>query len=111
MSVYQRIKDLANERHISISELERTLNFSNGIISKWNKNMPNTKQLIPIANFFDVSTDYLLGRTKERSFNKHDKNINEALDEAMSYDGKPLTDHDRDIMKQLLNVYLENKDK
>ena len=37
--------------------------------------MPNTKQLIPVANFFDVSTDYLLGRTKERSFNKHDKDI------------------------------------
>ena len=50
--------------------------------------------------------DYLLGREKE---DNTDKDIDKALDEAMSYNGKPLTQHDREVMKQLLKAYLENK--
>lgn len=110
MDIYSRIKKLANERHISISELERTLNLSNGTISKWGKSMPNTKYLIPIANYFNVSTDYLLGRTDNRKVDETNINIEEALNSAMSYDGKPITEHDKDIIRELLKAYLDNKD-
>lgn len=62
MTIYQRVKDLASEKNISIRELEKRLNFSNGAINKWSSKAPSDK-LEKVANFFNVSTDYLLGRT------------------------------------------------
>ena len=62
MSIYQRIKDLANEKNISIRELEKQLDFSNGAVNKWRTKAPSDK-LEKVANYFDVTTDYLLGRT------------------------------------------------
>lgn len=62
MTIYQRIKELANEKNISIRELEKQLNFANGAVNKWNSKAPSDK-LEKVANYFNVSTDYLLGRT------------------------------------------------
>lgn len=61
-TTYIRIKDLADAKGISIAELERTLNFSSGLIGKWKNAQPSSDRLIPIADYFDVTTDYLLGR-------------------------------------------------
>lgn len=65
MNTYEIIKELAAERHLSVSELERKLSLSNGSISKWAKSKPNTKYIEKVADYFNVSTDYLLGRTKD----------------------------------------------
>ncbi|RNE24884.1 helix-turn-helix protein [Lacticaseibacillus paracasei] len=64
MNTYERIKKLAQSHKISISELERTLGLSNGSISKWASSKPNSKYLEKVADYFRVSTDYLLGREK-----------------------------------------------
>lgn len=63
MSVlYQRIKDLTVQNKMSLAELERRLDFSNGIISTWKTGNPSIDKVEKVANFFHVSTDYLLGR-------------------------------------------------
>lgn len=65
MNTYLIIKNLADQQKISVSELERKLNLSNGSISKWAKSKPNSKYLEKVADYFNVSTDYLLGRNKD----------------------------------------------
>jgi len=65
------IKDLAEQHKLSVSELERKLNLSNGSISKWAKSKPNSKYLEKVADYFNVSTDYLLGRTSLRKSNSN----------------------------------------
>lgn len=62
MSIYQRIKDLANEKNVSIRELEKQLGFSNGAINKWKDKAPSDK-LEAVADYFGVTVDYLLGKT------------------------------------------------
>lgn len=109
LTIYQRIKDLANEKKTSIRELEKQLNFSNGAIGKWNSKAPSDK-LEKVANYFNVSTDYLLGRTDNRKVDKTSVDIEDALNSAMSFDGKPLSEHDKNIMRDLLKAYLNNKD-
>ncbi|EDX42723.1 helix-turn-helix domain-containing protein [Limosilactobacillus reuteri] len=76
MNTYQIIKELANQHKISISELERKLNLSNGSISKWAKSKPNSKYIEKVADYFNVSTDYLLGRSPIKEPNS-DINPNE----------------------------------
>lgn len=62
MSIYQRIKDVASEKNLTVKDIEKALNFSNGSLRKWVNNA-NSERLIQVANYLDVSTDYLLGRT------------------------------------------------
>jgi len=63
MGIVERIKQLAGEKGLTIAELERILGFGNNIISKWDKSIPRSDKLESLANYFNVSTDYLLGRT------------------------------------------------
>lgn len=59
------IKMLCDEKMLTLAELERTLGISNGSISKWAKSAPNSAALTKIADYFNVSIDYLLCRTNE----------------------------------------------
>lgn len=113
MSVLYKIKDLANEKGVSLSELERSIGISNGSISKWEKSSPKADTLQKVADYFNVSTDYLLGRTNNRFYGLSDKqreiSIEQALDSVMSYDGKPMTDNDREILKGIIEAYMNKK--
>ncbi len=87
MSIYQRIKDLANKKNISIRELEKQLNFSNGAVNKWGEKAPSDK-LEKVANYFDVTTDYLLGRTSiedKRPSRIRKFPVNEEYEDAHAY--------------------------
>lgn len=108
--LYNRIKELANEKQVSLAQIERTLDFSNGVISSWKKSNASQDKIIKVANYFNVSTDYLLGRTNNRKLDKTDLDIEDALNGAMSYDGKPLSEHDKNIMRDLLRAYLKHQD-
>jgi len=48
--------------------LTKKLGFAHGSVTRWkNGSVPNGKTLSVIAEYFGVSTDYLLGKTEERS--------------------------------------------
>lgn len=68
MNLIQLIKELANEEGISLAELERRTGLSSGSITKWGKSSPSADKLQKIADHFDVSVDYLLGRTSKRNY-------------------------------------------
>lgn len=104
MELRDNIKELATQRKISVAELERTLGFGNGSISKWNKQSPSTEKLKKVADYFDVSTDYLLDREPSKNIS-----VEDALNAVMSYDGKPITDNDRKILRGIIEGYLNNK--
>lgn len=59
------IKALCDEKGMTLAELERAVGISNGSISKWTKSTPNSLALTKIADYFNVSIDYLLLRTSE----------------------------------------------
>lgn len=106
MNTYEIIKTLANGRKMTVAELERKLDLSNGSVSKWAKSTPNSKYLEKVADYFDVSVDYLLGRSaKQVEFD-----LDKAIDNAMSFDGKPVTEHDRKMMKHLWKAYMAGKE-
>ncbi|WP_235018441.1 helix-turn-helix domain-containing protein [Pediococcus acidilactici] len=71
-TLYLRIKGLADKNHLSLAQLERELKFSNGIISTWKKGKASSDKIEKVADYFDVSTDYLLGRTDDPGFSSKD---------------------------------------
>ena len=62
MSIVLKIKELAEDRMMTITELERKLDFGQGTIRRWDKSTPSADKLDKVATYFDVSVDYLLGR-------------------------------------------------
>lgn len=68
MTVLERIKTLCKEKkNISLTTLEHILEYSNGSLSKA-KDIPSSR-VMEIANFLDVSIDYLMtGKEPEPDF-------------------------------------------
>ncbi|HAP4700259.1 TPA: helix-turn-helix transcriptional regulator [Enterococcus faecalis] len=104
MNTYEIIKELTKRKKMSIRQLEITLGYSNGYFSKWKKVSPNSEGLQKVADYFNVSVDYLLGRTDntKATDEKKSDDLDDVLDNVMSFDGKPLDDHDREVIRAYL---------
>lgn len=109
MTIGERIAQLRKNRSMSQFQLAKTLNIATSTLGMYetNKRKPNMEMLEKLADFFGVSIDYLLGR---ETSDKSDIDLDRAIDNAMSFDGKPVTDHDRKMMKQLWKAYMAGKE-
>ena len=59
-----RLKELREERHLTQNDIAKEIKTSQTNIGRWEKelNEPAASFLIRLADFFQCSTDYLLGR-------------------------------------------------
>lgn len=105
-----RIVDLREKREMTQTELAKKMGLDKSSMSKVENGSRkvSSDELRRLSDIFDVSADYLLGKTDEK--NNSDLSLDEAVDSVMSFDGRPVTDHDRQMMKSLWKSYLENKD-
>lgn len=75
MEIKDRIKELRIERDITMDLLAYDLNqkyginINKGLISKWEsgKNDPSLRYTAYLAQYFNVSADYLIGLTDDRT--------------------------------------------
>ena len=63
----ENIRELRISNGLSQVELAKTLNVSKQCVSNWENDnvLPSIDMLIKIADFFGVSTDFLLGRASD----------------------------------------------
>ncbi|MBO6264039.1 MAG: helix-turn-helix transcriptional regulator [Clostridia bacterium] len=63
LNIGVRIKDLRKEKNISQSELANAIGVSQKAIDYWERgvNEPKASYIVALADFFNVSADYLLG--------------------------------------------------
>lgn len=60
----KRFEQLCNERKTSPAAVCEAIGLSNSVYSKWNENsIPRNTTLLKIADFFNVSVEYLKGET------------------------------------------------
>jgi transcriptional regulator with XRE-family HTH domain len=59
------LSEIRRDRHMTQKDLAEVLHVSTGTISNYEKDvhLPDVDKLISIADYFNVTTDYLLGRT------------------------------------------------
>ena len=60
-----RIKELRTSMSLNQSELAKILGISQGTLSYWENGVyePDNKSLVTLAEYFNVTTDYLLGKS------------------------------------------------
>ena len=69
---FQRIQDLRTDADMSQKQLSEILHISQRSYSHYetgSRNIP-VEMLIRLANYYDISVDYLLGRTDKKEMNK-----------------------------------------
>jgi len=64
-----RLKSLRGKKKITQRELAQVLKVPRDTVANWeiNRGTPNIETISEIADYFDVSADYLLGRTDNPS--------------------------------------------
>ena len=67
MTIVDRIFQLKEENHLTSKEVEVGAGLSNSSLSQWKKGKgkPSLENIIKVAAFFHVTTDYLLCLTDE----------------------------------------------
>lgn len=102
-----RIKDLRKEKHLSQSELGKIIGVSQTTVTAWETGRaePASAYLSKLADYFDVSTDYLLGRKKSKNFNEEQetkdlkKFLEDNLDNGMTFGDGKVTQEDREKLE------------
>ncbi|RDV27132.1 helix-turn-helix domain-containing protein [Lysinibacillus capsici] len=90
MTTFEIVKRLCQDRKISINDLEESLGYSKNTLYRLKTQTPGADKLAAIADYFNVSTDYLLGRSdqKDISINKDIQTI------AAHHDGEEWTEEE-----------------
>ena len=113
---FEKIKELADKQGISLNKLEEKLGFSRNTIYNMKKSTPNVERVSMIADYFNVSTDYLLGRTdnpaiagnfKEYTWQGKTLNVEEMASNVMMFGGRELTDEKKKIIQSIIEGYLK----
>lgn len=70
MDISNLLKTLRVEKGLSQARLAKVLGITQDSISLWEngKRFPDTQYITKLADFFGVSTDYLLGRSDELGY-------------------------------------------
>jgi transcriptional regulator with XRE-family HTH domain len=98
VTVFDRIKHLSERRGKNIVDVEAELGFSKNYLYKWKKSTPSSDKLAKVADYFHVSTDYLLGRETDKT-----KTADLAdEDTVFTYEGRQIPPEDLEYMKRLL---------
>jgi transcriptional regulator with XRE-family HTH domain len=106
-----RIKELRNEKGITQADLAKILKISDRAVGYYENGdrEPDYTTLLKIAEYFDVSIDYLLGRVDVR---KEAASASEDADFMNFYHGyKDLDDEDKDVLKATLEAFVRAKKK
>ena len=113
---FEKIRELADKQGISLNKLEEKLGFSRNTIYNMKKSTPNVERVSMIADYFNVSTDYLLGRTDNPNIANNDRiagytsdDLRKMAENAKTFDGKPLTEEDIDAIQNIIEIYLRGR--
>lgn len=115
MGLYENVKSAAKEKGYSINRLEKELGFSRSYVSKFRSITPSADKIQKIADFLDVSSEYLLtGENISKSVNnqltkKDERDIAKDMDAIrskllngadgpLSYDGEPIPKEDAELL-------------
>lgn len=109
----KRLRDLRESRNLQQKDIAKELDVLEATVSMWEtgKRIPYSDMLIKLANFFEVSVDYLLGNEKTSNIDKELKE-QEILKKALQKSGfmekdEDLTDEELDRLMKFVNANKE----
>ncbi|MRC99783.1 helix-turn-helix domain-containing protein, partial [Bacillus thuringiensis] len=100
------IRDLRKQKGITQKELAKSLQLSESTIGMYERNerQPDYNTLIRIADYFKVSTDFLLGREFDVERNRNDSELDHWLNDI-----KLAPSQKREELKRFWNFIMQEE--
>lgn len=130
MGITEKVKELCLNRGISVSKLEEELEFGQNTIYQWKKRTPSVERVQKVADYFNVSIDFLLGRTNQMNNNlskdeegfteKDKKDIGKRMEEirkdltdtdGLMFSGEPLSEEALDSLMDAMEYIVKHTQK
>lgn len=119
MITFERIKELAKQQGKSLNKIEEELGYGKNVLYRLKDSKPSAERLEELANYFNVSVDYLLGRTEKKRYydltEKDERDIQKELqsliDDLSNADGMAFSKKDSEMSeatREALIISLEN---
>lgn len=113
---FEKVRELAKKQGLSLNQVEEKLGFSKNTLYSLKRQKVSSDRLQQIADYFNVSTDYLLGRTDNPAIATDDTiagytsdDLRKMAENAKTFDGKPLTEEDIDAIQNIIEIYLRGR--
>ena len=99
-----RLKELRNQANLSQQELSKIMGISKSSINMYERGErePGLETVGALADYFDVRTDYLLGKTDDKRSPKEAKKYNKLIVQSLE-DYRLLHGYDRKQIEDLLD--------
>lgn len=98
-----RIKELRKEKGLRQSELATTLHVSQQAVGSWEtgRTVPGADTLNVLADYFNVTTDYLLGRYEKKDDDTKTADIKDD-DVIFTYEGRQIPKEDLELIRRIM---------
>lgn len=105
MSFGETLKKLRQDQNLTQEELAKKINSSRSNIANYenNNNMPSVDILERLSVIFNVSVDYLLGKSETIKLSKEDINFMNSI--------KKLDENDKILIKNMMEALLDKQEK
>lgn len=99
----QTIRDLRKLKKMSQSELAKVVGVSQTTVTAWEtgKAEPSSSAISNLADYFNVTTDYLLGRPEKKDDDTKTADIDDD-DVIFTYEGRQIPKEDLEFMRRLM---------
>jgi len=107
MEFSERLKNLRKQAHLTQTDVAEKLGISQQAYASWERGIkkPTQENLVKIAQVLNVSIDYLVGNSEEKS----DELDNIEL--LFRMNSKGLTDNEKKVFKKELIEFMEERKK
>lgn len=110
---FDRLKRLCDERGISAYKACTDIGLNRAAVAKWkNGSIPSGTTAAKLADYFGVTTDYLLGKeNKKAPTDNGERDILDEVDVAFYGDFKELSDDEKETIRDMVRLMRQRKEK
>lgn len=106
MNLYENVRKIAKSRGMSLQSVADKASLGSNTLYKWKTQTPRADTLAKVARVLGVTTADILNGNQP--ITKADVDLLNSIDNARSFDGKPISDKDREKVKNILRGYFED---
>lgn len=107
-----RIRALRKRKKLTTEDVARAVNVSRQMVNRWEMDYakPTIDKLKKLAQFLDVSIDYLVGTSEEEDlFDSRMIELEESNTPFLRYQGKPISPEDTKLLQDIYQSIVKNR--
>ena len=100
-------KELRNKKGLSQEKIAEDLDVSPALVSKWenHSSTPGPEMLVYISDYFNVSVDYLVGKSKYQNLENNKTDIEKEIIDNIS----DLNDNEKTMLLNIAKIMNDKK--